>query len=98
MKLPQVEAPYSNYIASHRRNRAAAPFFVSVLIFSGVGATGFDEEGAPAQRQDLIIDQLERFAPQDAVSRNYRRGAWWWRENVPGAHGGTLLVTGQWRE
>jgi hypothetical protein len=75
-----------------------AAVFVLVLLLSGIGAAGFVAESSPAQKQDLIIDQLERFTPQDAVSRNYRRGAWWWREDVAGAHGGTLLVTGQWRE
>jgi hypothetical protein len=52
------------------------------------------EESRPA----VVIDELARFVPGGAVSRTYRSGAWWWREGVPGAHGGTLLVTGRWRD
>jgi hypothetical protein len=52
----------------------------------------------PSAPGGVVIDDLARFAPARAVSREYRRGAWWWRENVAGARGGTLLVTGKWRD
>jgi hypothetical protein len=53
---------------------------------------------AAERKADLVIDDLASFAPASAVSRQYQRGTWWWCENVEGARGGTLLVTGKWRD
>ena len=78
-----------------RLRSAAGPFSILlfVLLLSTSPATDASERPG-----DVIIDDLARFAPGGAVTREYRRGAWWWRDSVEGARGGTLLVTGKWRD
>src|SRR5262245_12487104 len=58
----------------------------------------FEKKSTSVQGKDILIDDLASFGPPSAVSKEYRPGAWWWREKVEGAREDSLLVTGSWRE